>query len=351
MQSQWISGSSQFSGTRSAGAGERPESACRPGPGCAGGPQLGTLDDLLAARSPRTSSPGSKLAMIGWTGGPEVPGGVLGGRASRSIRCARRPRSDAGGPTNRSSCCVHSAQPSPTGRDGRIEVCRGRAGRPWEPTTRTSGPTGSRSGRDRAGRDRLDQHVLTATIRAEPCDDRAFIHSEVDSDWAVREYARRSRRDGWRRSSTAHDAQWPLSRREARSTVRGPVALYISPSRVSAALDPAAAERAHRPTRRSASTRAPSRPGSCTAGTAGSTPPELNCDDRPDDHRAPPVRARGRSLARRRRSEQPTRPARRHPRRHPAAPRQSEEERQASRRRRCSTLSIVPGCNLPMVGG
>ncbi|HVK34527.1 MAG TPA: hypothetical protein VM428_02620 [Microlunatus sp.] len=127
-----------------------------------------------------------------------------------------------------------------------------------------------------------------------------------------------------------------------------PVALYISPSRVSAALDPAAAERAHRADsaigldKSSESTWIVH----CRYGRLDSA--RLNSmtalmitalrryAPRPEPRATPTKRRRA--------------PARTTPTRTPTVSRQSEEER-----RRVVDAAVprcpVPGCNLPMVGG
>ncbi len=131
--------------------------------------------------------------------------------------------------------------------------------------------------------------------------------------------------------------------------VRGqPVALYISPSHVSAALDPVAAERAHRADsaigldKSSESTWIVH----CRYGRLDSA--RLNSmtalmitalrryAPRPEPRSAPPKRRRA--------------PARAAATKTPAVTKQSEEER-----RRAVDAAVprcqVPGCNLPMVGG
>jgi len=136
---------------------------------------------------------------------------------------------------------------------------------------------------------------------------------------------------------------------EVAVAVRGqPVALYISPSRISAALDPVAAERAHRADsaigldKSSESTWIVH----CRYGRLDSA--RLNSmtalmitalrryAPRPEPRATPTKRRRA--------------PARTSPTKTPAASRQSEEER-----RRAVDAAVprcpVPGCNLPMVGG
>ena len=131
--------------------------------------------------------------------------------------------------------------------------------------------------------------------------------------------------------------------------VRGqPVALYISPSRLSAALDPVAAERAHHADSaigldkssestwivhcrygRLDSARLNSMTALMVAALRRYAP-------RPEPRPTPAKRRRA--------------PARTTPTKAPAATRQSEEER-----RRMVDAAVprcpVPGCNLPMVGG